>query len=348
MENKVLVTGLGNGILGDCSPCNYDAYQLICNPSMLLWIDKIAIPQKILNTIIKRGTESEDKIVQLIVEFYERANLIEEIDTSQIFKKSIIESLEDTVESDIKTLTTLNPKLSNVSQDDHFVINYKGLNYCFPQLLSLYGDLLLSKVVGANCLFSPRSIEFCQLKFGLTMQNPINTANTLSGVDKILSTIIPSTHPYPTFLSKNNDCLTCKKTDNCQREYFQNLEGAMRQYLEWREYDEFYQLRECVNKVVLAARRNLDIIMPEDIFNEFELEKKRINSLMHRHLPKVKKFSDLITTISVPATIFSMVNGAALPITIGSAALSGVSALTSVATNRIEEKYKWINFSLKN
>lgn len=348
MKNKVLVIGLGNGILGECSPCNYDAYQLICNPSMILWIDKIAIPEKILSTIIKKVMNPEDKIIQLIIEFCERANLIEEIDTGPIFKEPVKKLLEDAAESDIKVLTTINPELSKVQGDKHFVINYKGLDYCFPQILSIYGDLFLAKSVGANCLFPPRSVAFCQLKFGLTIQNPINTTNALLGVDKILSTIIPSIHPYPVFLSKNNDCHTCKKVDNCQQAYLQNLESALRQYLEWREYDEFYQLRECINKVVLFARSNSDIIMPDDVFNEFELEKKRINSLMHRHLPKVKKFSDLITSISVPATIFSAINGTALPITVGAAALSGVSALTSVVTNRIEEKYKWVNFSLKN
>lgn len=347
MENRVLVTGLGNGILGECAPCNYDAYQLICNPSMLLWIDKIVIPKKILDTITKENTETEGKIVQLIVEFCDRANLIETIDTNQIFKESVKTLLEDAVESDIKALTTLHPELSNVQGDNHFVINYKGMDYCFPRILSLYGDLFLSRLLEANCLFSPGSIEFCHLKFGLTTKNPINTANTFLGVDKILSTIIPSIHPYPGFLNESNDCKTCRKYDDCQLEYFQDLEGALNQYLRWREYDEFYQLRECIDKVVLAARNHSDIIMPDDIFHEFEQEKTRINSLIHRHLPRVKKFSDLITAVSVPATIFSAANSSAFPITVGAAVLSGTSALASVIGNRIEEKYKWVNFSLK-
>ena len=348
MKNKVLVTGLGNGILGECAPCNYDSYQLITNPSMLLWIDKLVVPEKILNTIRKSAEDTEEEIVQLIMDFYEKAGLIETIDTTQVFEDSVTEALEEAVASDVKILTTLYPELSNIQEDDHFVINYHDINYCFPQLLSLYGDLFLAKLVGANCLFSPNSIEYCQLKFGLTNQNPINTSNTLSGVDKILATIIPSIHPFPSFLSKDSDCLCCAKANNCQHEYFQNLESALKQYLEWRKFDEFYQLRDCIDKVILATRKHTDIIMPDDIFNEFEREKNRVNSLIHRRLPKIKRFSDLITSISVPASIISTVSEAALPITVSAAVLSGASALTSVVTNRIEEKYKWINFSLKN
>jgi hypothetical protein len=315
---------------------------------MLLWIDKISIPHKILNTIKLKSKRPEDKIVQLIMEFYERANLIEEIDTSLIFKESINKVLEGAVESDIKILTTLNPELSNVQEDGHFVINHNGMDYCFPKLLSLYGDLFLAKLVGANCLFPPESIEFCQLKFGLTNQNPINTTNTLLGIDKILTTIIPSVHPYPTFLSEGNKCHICAKENNCQQEYFRNLESVLYRYLEWRNYDEFHELRKCIDKVILATKKSSDIIMPDDVFNEFEREKNRINSLIHRRLPKVKKFSNLIASISVPASIFSAVNDAALPITISAAALSGASVLTSAVINHIEDKCKWINFTLKN
>lgn len=347
MENKVLVTGLGNGILGDCAPCNYDAEQLICNPSMLLWIDKVLIPKKIFSTIEGRCIDPKDKIVQLIIEFFDKAKLVETVDTDHIFDQSAKTLLEKTVKSDIKLLTEINPELSNVGGDSHFIINYKGNNYCFPKILSLYGDLYLAKSTGANCLFSSDSIDFCQLKFGLTNKNPINTASTLSGVDKIISTVIPSIHSIPQFLSDNQECPHCANIEDCQKEYFQQLESVLSQYLEWRKYDEFYQLRDCINKIIKSSRKNNDVIMPDDIFDEFEQEKKRINSLIHRHLPKVKRFSNLITTISAPATIVSAVNGVDPSIIVASAALSGASTLTSVVTNHIEEKYKWVNFSLK-
>lgn len=194
MKNKVLVTGLGNGILGECSPCNYDAYQLICNPSMLLWIDKIVIPEKILHTICNDTKDEENSIVQLILEFYDKAGLIESLNTDELFSGATKAVLESSVESDIKILTELDPELSKV-QDNHFVIRYKGREYCFPELLSLYGDLFLAKETGANCLFSPQSIEYCHLKFGLTSQNPANGVNTAIGVDRILRTMIPDIHP---------------------------------------------------------------------------------------------------------------------------------------------------------
>jgi len=315
---------------------------------MLLWIDKIVIPQKIFKTILSDSKFPENKIVQFIIEFYEKANLIEQLDTDKFFNDSTRTALENAVSSDLIKLTTLNPGLSHGSEDDHFVIRYNETDYCFPRLLSIYGDLFLSKEVGANCLFDPYSLEYCHLKFGLTAQNPVNTASVLSGIDKVLSTIIPSIHPYPTFIDENDNCRNCKKISKCQHEYYKELDSAMQQYLEWREYDEFYALRDCINKVISTVRNSTELIMPEDITNEFNQEKKRISSLIHRHLPKVKKFTDLITVISAPATIFSAVSGSSAPITIGAAVLSGASALTTVLSNRMEEKYKWINFSLNN
>ena len=345
MENKVLVTGLGNGILGECSPCNYDAYQLICNPSMLLWIDKIVIPEKILHIIRNDTKDEENSIVQLILEFYDKAGLIESLNTDELFSDATKAVLESVVESDIKILTELDPELSKV-EDNHSVIHYKGIEYCFPKLLSLYGDLFLAKETGANCLFSPSSIKYCHLKFGLTAQNPANGVNTAIGVDRVLRTMIPDIHPRPNFLAYNK-CPECANLNDCRKKYYTSLGDSLHDYLEWRQYDEFFTLRECLDKILQKAKKHSDFVLPDDIVNSFEREKKRINSMIHRHLPKVKKYSDLITAISVPATILSAVNSTSLPLAVGTAALTGASALTSLAVNRIEEKYKWVNFTLK-
>ena len=51
-KNKILLSGLALGKdIGLCPVCNFDFDWLIQNPSSLLWIDKIIVPQNILNTI---------------------------------------------------------------------------------------------------------------------------------------------------------------------------------------------------------------------------------------------------------------------------------------------------------
>lgn len=352
MNNSVMITGLGNGILGDCAPCNYNANQLILNPSMFLWLDKISIPQKIWNSInVGVGVDERiDKIVKIILEAYERAGLIDIINTDDIFTEQAIKFLEYSVEKDIELLKSINPKYAECEEKE-FVIQYKGFEYCFPRLLAIYADLFLSKSINANCLFDDYELNFCELKFGLTQLNPLNTANMLNGVDKIISNIIPSIHPIPMFLSEKvstTQCNSCKNQLTCEDKYFSMLEKSMKQYAEWREYDEFYLLRENIERIIKEVSSHSDIILPTEIFDEFKSEKHKINKMIHTRLPQVKKFSNLITILSVPAAISSAAISAPLPITLGLITLSSLPAITSTMINYFEEKYKWVNFSLKN
>jgi len=352
VTNSILVTGLGNGVLGECAPCNYNAFQLICNPSMLLWIDRIVIPKNIWDVIIGEKDNLVDKAVKLILESYDKAGLVDIIDTSLIFNNKITKILEEGVSNDINLLKSLNPDMEECNEkDSHFALRYNGVDYCYPKILSIYGDLYLAETIGANCLFDQDDLNFCQLKFGLTYQNPINSTNTVMGIDKIIKNIIPNVHPTPNFLSERialTQCNKCKKQGTCEGDYFFALETAMKQYAEWREYDEFYLLRENMQNIIDEVTKNSDIVMPDDIYDAFIKERNRVNDLIHIRLSKIKKFSDLITALSVPASIISTSLGASLPVTLTSVALSGLSALTTVGINRFEEKYKWVNFSINN
>lgn len=350
--NKIIVSSLQNGFLeGDCVPCNFSYNNIIRNPSMMLWLDKICVSTDTWKTITQSQNSRRKitRIVSKIFECYEKNNLVEVFDTKKLVKSETITNLQNQVERDVDILLDQFPNLfeNHKKTTNNSAIVYKGIEYCYPNLYAIYGDLLLSQILKANCLFDIWQLEFCNLKFGLSATNPINTQNKLLGIDRILSTFFPNIHSLPQYILSSNQekCVECKNGDKCEADYIESLDNTLKKYSEWRKYDEVHQIRKLLNDITRECEKNNDIVLPEDIFNEFVNKKNEANNKLHKVFPKVEKWSELATYISFSTKAAAFMIGST-EVAAASIAAEGASiALKRVIKNK-NKKYKWINFSM--
>jgi hypothetical protein len=99
-----------------------------------------------------------------IIEVFQPLDLIEKNQAKLIGKQTW---------KDRKQLAHYFPKQIKLPRDEEEARKVPGLvyiegeEYCYPHIWSINMSLKLSQMLGAQCLFNPRSLNYCKYKFGL-------------------------------------------------------------------------------------------------------------------------------------------------------------------------------------
>lgn len=347
--NRMLITGLP---LSDPdpshAPCNIDYLDLFLHPSYILWADKIILPNPVMN-IIQNGIryeKGEDIVLKLIIDMLDAAGFIEKIDSSSLLTPSVWKSLDCEIDSDIKLLKGIYPQKED--DDEHMVLWINNKPFCYPIMRYVYASLYLSQKLDCHCLFNQGAIALCNGKFGITKANVgLQSDRVIQGVSRVFNSVLPDEiwSPYKLLSYECQNCVHRK--GKCFDEIVSNTEKEIALFLEWREYDEIKQIKEVVDEIIKKKNKYDGIVSPEEIRQEFESRKRKLNTAIHKRFPKLRRWSNCITYLSVPATIASACVGDPA-LTITSASISAASLLTSAITESLSEKHNWVNFSLKN
>ncbi|MBD3339124.1 MAG: hypothetical protein GF353_08440 [Candidatus Lokiarchaeota archaeon] len=86
-----------------------------------------------------------------------------------------------------------------------------------------------------------------------------------------------------------------------------------------------------------------DYIDPDEIINAIGEKGRNANKQMRKIFPKIKRWSNIATMISIPLAVFGSAVSNPL-ITITGASLAGFSKISTEAVKLLENKYKWISF----
>jgi hypothetical protein len=117
----------------------------------------------------------------------------------------------------------------------------------------------------------------------------------------------------------------------------------MNEILKWRNYDEIQQIKNVIEKIVAAKEKAGEIIDPNEIIAEFKDEQRKAQNRVNKTFPKVKRWANLSTILSIPVAITGLSSGI-VPMTIAGATLAGVSKATKEAIDFMNSRYNWLAF----
>lgn len=347
MKNKVLITGLGVGNeLDICQACNGDFTWLINNPSVLLWADKIYITQKIweaINDPVFIRDKKDLKAINIIMNIADSEGIIEVINPLSIFDESYADKLVKQVEKDVSCMLSRFPSVTVGDEQVPGEIIVDGYEYCFPYIGTIYLSLSLAEHLDANCLFNKRVLNFLNYKFGLDLPKGVNSKE-LSAFEEIFLVTIPDELSIHNYAFCNDDmCNQCKNILSCKENYLFDIEKNIRRMLQWRNYDEIYQIKEVINFISTKIKQVDDDYYIEDLKQILMKKAYRINKNILKVFPRIQRWTSLATIISVPVSIGSLALGNQI-LSVASAGLAGVSKITDEYIKYYSNKHRWVGF----
>ena len=255
--NKVLVTGLALGFdSGLCSACNFDFDWLLNYPSILLWVDKIYIAQKIWDVVQSGNVPNTNdypelnKGLKLIFEMLKNEGLIEIFKPTVILDRNLVQRITKQIKIDRSELVTAFPKHITQGKDNKVPgqIIIDGEEYCSPDLYTTYASLIVAKSLNAQCLFNDHTYNYLKYKFGLNSRSSQIKSGNVETFQNVFSAYLPNEIVVSGPMSKK--CLDCNNLESCRQKYLSLVEADFKRILKWRDYDEIQQLKGVVDKII--------------------------------------------------------------------------------------------------
>lgn len=345
--NKVLVPGFVSNKDGKgCISCHYSFEWLLRYPSVFLWADKILMTQDTWKAVTEKNFIGDDEplnnSIKHLLLLAKSENIIEIKDENEIITDSIINKLSNQVDKDVEQLCRFFPNNVKVNDDSFVVIDNDEI--CKLKLISIYAGLILAREWGAQTLFSTQVYDYCKYKFGINLLAEKGNPNIIDGFQTLYKPLMPNEQILPMYaIEKREKCGICAKYNNCKDGYLNDLEDNFRKIFKIRSYDEIYQIREVIDDIIDRKTFDYESLVVDDIVNEYKQKELKINKMVNRIFPKVRRWASLATMVSVPVAISGLVTGnSALAIT--GASIVGTSKIAEESIKYLTSKYNWVCF----
>jgi len=353
MKDRLFISGLALGLENEtCTCANYNIDWLFAYPSTLLWAKKLVVTDKIWSVItngsfypgvINQKEKEFAKAIKMIFELLDSYGLIEVVNAEGIISKELENEIYLAIDNDIKKLATTFPERVTVDDDCRF-LKIDGMSYCVPELWTIYASFIYSRHFDSNSLSSPTELNYFDYKFSLGA-NKVNELNKKVDVfQNIFELNLPNEPIGHIYLYDNaKQCLNCAHEIKCKDTYLNEIEKNVKSILEKREYDEIHQMTNVLDSIY---NKKLDIdteYLSEDVLREFNLKKRDLNTKMRNVFPKVKRWSNLTTLISIPVALAGVITSQPELIVPG-ASVAALGKGTEEMIKYLESKFKWVNF----
>jgi hypothetical protein len=351
--NKLMITGLAVGQdAGVCSSCNYDLAWLANYPSVLLWADRIIITETVWRVIQQEEFPHPPELAKackLVFDVARAEGLVEIVQPTPLAEPQLQKSILKQVDSDLKRVMHLFPdkveqrSMGRPGREGPTETLIDGVGFCSPYLCSVYASLVLAKLWGANCLFDPHALHFLRYKFGVeTFPKQVDTG-WIRSFTTLFESQFPNDHIIPGYaFDSQGRCLTCASEEKCKKTYLNEVETRVRDLMKCRQYDEIRRANSVFNKII-ASRDKAGIIDPEQVAKEFRAEQSKLAKQIHRVFPKVKRWANVTTIVSVPLAVTGLSTGGSL-LTLAAAAAAGLAQIGKEYITFLESKHRWVGF----
>ncbi len=355
MSNNLLVTGLALGKDFDtCQVCNFDLDWLILYPSVLVWADKLLIPEGIWHYVSSGYFPSKypelSKCLKLIFDVARSEGIIDVINPKNIISQSVSDDIERQIEKDRVQLAKLFPDNITIGEEEKVPgqIFVGGTEYCSPHIWTIYASLVLAKAYNAHCLFDNDSLGFCKYKFGLSSYPSKADIGSIEAFHSIFEAYLPNDSIFPEYLTTSKElCVKCANENACKDSYLSKLEDNLNNLLTWRDYDEILQLKSVINDIVDKRNKSGGIIDANEIRNEFRQTQDKLRRRITLIFPKIRRWSNITTLLSIPIALAGAASGLPL-LTITGGSLFGLSQAANKTTEYLSSKYSWTGFISKD
>lgn len=346
---NLLMTGLASSCTDEFRISNIDYSWLIKNPSSLLWADNIFLTNYMKDSLFIKDNLPMDKSLNLVFDVLDDYGIIKFKNSKRLYNEKVANELEKVIQDDLNIMSDNEDiKIEKCDKKDSRNIHVGNLQYCLPQLQSIYASLIISESWNAHCLFSDASINFLKYKLNFFPEKS-NVQPLTYSFEKIFNLILPDVNLFPDYSLINNpsECEKCIHINNCDSTYLDSLENNLREYLEFRDFEEITQIKNVINELNQKIKSN-DLLIDSDlVIKEFQEQKRLIYKKMHTSYPKMKKWSNYSMIVSSAIGVTGFLSGSTILTGIG----IGLDALSVLADNRldnIEEKNKWVGFKVED
>ena len=348
--NKILITGLALSNLGGddtCNICNYDYSWIFNHPSVLLWSDKIILTPYVKSIIDECKYPDPKgplpKAIKILFDILDTSNLLEVNEANDIISSEGAQQISDQVDNDRKLLAKEFPSIIKLGEGDKVPGQlFIGTNeYCHVRIYAIYMALLLARTWQASCLFNPADYEYLRFRLGIQNIPKKTTKRYIESFSMIFRSFLPDLPLIPHY-AYGSECTSCKHEIKCAESYLNDLEKNTFEMIKWRDYEEIIQLKEVIKNIVNKYNTS-DGIDPSEVYRSFQEKEIKMNKLINKVFPKIKRWTNLIAFTSIPFAVAGLAASNSL-LTLSGAAFAGGAKMTSEILKLIESKNRWVGF----
>lgn len=322
-------------------PVNINYDWILRRPSTLLWVDKIVVTPR-FRDVVDKGVEAGDPYLSNAMrEAYgvlETQGLLVFKDPSPLATDSNRRQIWESISEDVEFAEASHPgALVDVREAEPAKISPgSGIPVCRNLLFSVYSALFFADKWNASCLFSP--VEFRLL------QVVGRGARKRTLLRDVMSALLPEVGLFPDIaIGLGDKCTTCGSLAKCKTSYLADVRRNVLEYLSWRNYDEMFQLRKVVRRII-EKRDELEPDNMDEVLAELLHEKNRIERRMNKVFPKVQGWCNLVTAVSLPFALAGLA-GYGDGLKVAGAAIAGVSQVVGkVVGENLARSNKWVAF----
>ena len=339
----IFITGLGIGNeFNVCEAMNINYDELLHNPQVLLWANKIYIPEKTLatNDILSKEYDMVMSILEKekIVKRFHKNDLSYNYSADSIINQSLRE-INDLIISDQAVINHGDGKTIPLE------ITIDKYRYCVPMIASINSSIIAASELNASCLFSDSEALYVKTLFKNHLKS-MNISDVLNDVYKELFTVkLPNKsimHEYGT----HRGCSICGKSAFCNDSYLIDVERQLIEYLTMRNMDEMQQLRSEIDAIIVNQDDYLGANSNE-ILLELSRKERNINRKIYQIFPKVERFSSLITMVLLPFPILGDFMSKS-DVTLTASAIGAITLGIKEYISHYKSQHNWVNFIDKN
>jgi hypothetical protein len=349
--NKVIVTGLAlsgsDNSEGICQVCNYDYSWIFDHPSVILWADKIILTDYIKSVINEcqypEKNKPLSKAIKMLFDILETYGQIDIKNLSDVLTPLNINQISTQVENDRLLLSRNFPEVVQLGNEQEVPgqLFIDKTEYCQAKIHSIYTGLLLARAWDASCLFTEYDHNYLKYRLGIDNVPKKSSAGYLDTFNSIFSTYLPNLELIPHY-AYGSQCKDCKKEKSCSDNFLNDLEKNALELISWRNYDEIIQIKKIIDKSI-KRYENASDIDPVEIKNYIREKKIKMNKLLNKTFPKIKRWSNLVAITSVPFAVAGLAANNSL-LTITGASFVGGAEIVSNLTSLLESKLRWTGF----
>ncbi len=351
--NKLLVTGvaIGRGA-GVSAVSNYDLDWLIHYPSVLLWADRILVADTIWDVVKNESYPHPElaRCCKIIFDTAKAEGIVEIVKPSKLINDTLQESFFSKIEHDIDQMKRIFPDKVSVKSlgkdglEGPDEITLDGNQFCSPYLWAVYASLFLARAWRANCLFDQRVLDYLRYKFGISAFPKEADVGRVKCFTTVFESYLPNDPLIPDYAFYGQGCCsTCKHEDKCKGSYLSDLEKRMGTLLRWRDYDEIHQVKAVVNSIVAKRDKAGAAIDAEEVAKSFREKQKKLRKLTKAAFPKIKRWANVSTMLSIPLAVAGLVTGSSI-VKLTGAGVVGMAQLSKEYVKFLESKYSWVGF----
>jgi hypothetical protein len=339
MKNKVMITGLGLGQdIGLCDVCNFDISWLVNNPTNILWADEILFANSFMNSLTGPSENKQEKATKFVFEQLEYYGFLKRYSVKDYINADMAKLIEKQVENDISTILEKDSRCK--MKDDHFLV-MEGQEYCGPVLGTIYASIILSRMLNANCIYDKNTKYFIEKKLDLYSLNIIEPESN-KVFNELFQIFLPETPIFPIyFYCSDEKCNECKRRELCKKNLEYDIEQNIKNIVEVRNRDEFYQFREFINKY--NEKTSIQEKEIKDYVAEVNKDIRRIKIRINKNFPQYKRIINLISLISVPISIAGTFLSQPV-LSIAPLISTGIAQCTNLLIENYSSKNNWITF----